>query len=73
MHGIREGLREAATAGDILAEPQLRAFERENTLRALVAAGWRLTGEGGAAELLDLPPSTLASRIKARGLKRGEA
>jgi len=68
-----EGLRDAAAAGDILAEPQLRAFERENTLRALAAAGWRITGEGGAAELLDLPPSTLASRIKALGLKREEA
>ena len=68
-----EGLREAAAAGDILAEPQLRAFERENTLRALNAADWRITGEGGAADLLDLPPSTLASRIKALGLKRDGA
>jgi len=66
-------VREAAAAGDVLTESQLRGFERENTLRALAAAGWRITGEGGAAELLDLAPSTLASRIKALGLRREEA
>ncbi len=65
--------REAAAAGEVLTELQLRSFERENTLRALTATGWRITGEGGAAELLDLAPSTLASRIKALGLKRAEA
>jgi DNA-binding NtrC family response regulator len=65
--------RESAAAGEVLTDAQLRGFERENTLRALNAADWRITGEGGAAELLDLPPSTLASRIKALGLKREEA
>ena len=37
---------------------------------ALVKSGWRIHGEGGAAELLGLKPTTLISRIKKLGLKR---
>jgi transcriptional regulator with GAF, ATPase, and Fis domain len=43
-------------------------LERDNILRALEEAKWRIAGPGGAAELLQLKPSTLTSRMKKLGL-----
>ena len=54
----------------ILTQDEMRRLERENLLAALDAAQWQLSGSDGAAALLGLPPTTLASRIKALGLKR---
>jgi transcriptional regulator with GAF, ATPase, and Fis domain len=34
------------------------------------ARGWRVSGKGGAAELLGLRPSTLDFRMKKRGINR---
>jgi len=34
----------------------------------LEATGWKIAGETGAAQLLGMNPSTLASRMKALGL-----
>lgn len=52
----------------IFTERQLRQQQRENMRRALEIADWRISGKGGAAELLGLKPSTLADRIRAYGL-----
>jgi PAS domain S-box-containing protein len=58
------------------AEPRLRtiaeiqALERESIELALQTSDWRVSGKGGAAELLGMKPTTLASRIKALGLQR---
>ena len=41
------------------------ALERDNTLRALDECDWKIAGDRGAARLLDIPASTLASRMKA--------
>jgi hypothetical protein len=49
---------------------ELEAIERANLLLALETCGWRVSGENGAAQLLSINPSTLASRIKALGLRR---
>ena len=56
--------------GAILTAQALQELERQNILRALERAGWRVAGDGGAAELLGMKPSTLSSRIKALGIKR---
>jgi PAS domain S-box-containing protein len=56
--------------GRILSAEEMRALERENLRRALEAAGWKVSGEGGAAQRLGLPASTVASRMKALGLQR---
>jgi transcriptional regulator with GAF, ATPase, and Fis domain len=56
--------------GEILTERRLRQLERDNLLAALERAGWRVGGAGGAAELLDVSPSTLKSRMKALELHR---
>lgn len=48
---------------------ETKQFERENILRALSRTGWKIFGAGGAAELLGIPPTTLAARIQRLGLK----
>jgi formate hydrogenlyase transcriptional activator len=48
----------------------LQDLERRNILNVLEKTGWRLTGEGGAAEILGLKRTTLQSRMKKLGIKR---
>jgi len=48
----------------------LRENERRHILWALEKTGWKVRGKGGAAELLDLPASTLAFRMKKLGIQR---
>lgn len=54
----------------IIPETDWQAMQRENLLRALKKTGWRVDGPGAAAELLDLRPTTLRSRMKALGISR---
>ncbi|HWP60273.1 MAG TPA: sigma 54-interacting transcriptional regulator [Candidatus Acidoferrales bacterium] len=49
---------------------ELEELERANLIAALEAAGWRVSGQGGAASLLGMKPSTLSSRMKALGIDR---
>ena len=49
---------------------ELQELERQNILRALKATGWRVSGENGAAQLLGMNQSTLASRMKTLGIQR---
>jgi transcriptional regulator with GAF, ATPase, and Fis domain len=49
---------------------ELQAEERANVLLALETAGWRVSGDKGAARLLGLKPSTLNSRMRALGIQR---
>ncbi len=46
----------------------LRQLEIDNLRVALTASGGKVYGKGGAAELLGMRPTTLASRMKALGL-----
>ena len=48
----------------------LSALEREHILATLEGTYWRLEGEGGAAALLGLNPSTLRSRMRKYGIRR---
>jgi PAS domain S-box-containing protein len=66
----RESSPDAAT---VRTADELRHLERENILRALEATGWRVAGPTGAAQRLGLPSSTLASRMKALGIRRPRA
>jgi transcriptional regulator with GAF, ATPase, and Fis domain len=54
----------------VLTAQELARLERDNLRRALEATGWQIAGDSGAARLLGMAPSTLASRIKALGLRR---
>jgi transcriptional regulator with GAF, ATPase, and Fis domain len=57
-------------AAALLTRAELKGQERDSLRAALAQAGGRIFGAGGAAELLAMKPTTLASRIKALGLKR---
>jgi formate hydrogenlyase transcriptional activator len=48
----------------------LEEVERAHILKVLEAAGWRVSGKQGAAELLGLKRSTLESRMKSLGITR---
>jgi len=54
----------------IYTDSEMRLRERQNVLAALEKTGWKIHGEGGAAELLGLRPTTLISRLKKMGLSR---
>ena len=48
----------------------LKENERRHIIQTLKKTNWKVRGIGGAAELLDLPPSTLAFRMKKLGILR---
>jgi formate hydrogenlyase transcriptional activator len=48
----------------------LEAIERSHILAVLASTSWRIEGEAGAAQILDLPPNTLRSRLKKLGIER---
>jgi len=48
----------------------LRDEERRNLIAALRTTGGKVFGAGGAAELLGMKPTTLASRLRALGIDR---
>jgi PAS domain S-box-containing protein len=54
----------------VLTADELRDIERTNLVRALEATGWKISGAGGAAELVGLNPNTLSSRLKSLGIQR---
>ena len=49
---------------------ELRLREAANIEAALGQSRGKVFGPGGAAELLNMKPTTLASRIKALGIQR---
>jgi transcriptional regulator with GAF, ATPase, and Fis domain len=54
----------------VMTHEELHELERNNILAALEKTGWRVSGEKGAAKLIGIPSTTLASRIKALGIVR---
>jgi DNA-binding NtrC family response regulator len=71
-HHVEEDdeVRADVTRGDIISEPQWRDMERTNLLNALRRANWKISGRGGAAELLHVKASTLESRMKAFAIEK---
>ncbi|WP_406696990.1 sigma 54-interacting transcriptional regulator [Singulisphaera sp. Ch08] len=57
-------------AGRLFSYAEVESLERENLLAALRFTHWKVSGKGGAAELLGVKATTLASRIKAMGIQR---
>jgi PAS domain S-box-containing protein len=53
----------------ILTVTEMRDLECANIVRALEASRWKISGSGGAAELLGLNANTLSSRMKALGIE----
>jgi transcriptional regulator with GAF, ATPase, and Fis domain len=66
-------LEAAAESADVVYSlAELEELERQNFRRALERCAGRVSGEQGAARLLGMKPSTLASRLKALGVKRSD-
>jgi len=61
---------DASAPGRILTEAEIRDLTRQNLIRALEAAEWKVSGKGGAAELLGVRPTTLADRIRSMGIQK---
>jgi len=61
----------ATPADGFLTEAQMRDLERNNMHAALKAANGKLFGKGGAAQLLGIKPTTLASRLKRLDIEVG--
>ena len=57
-------------ADEVLTEKEMRELQRRNTVAALKQVNWRVSGAGGAAELLGVKPTTLADRIRTFGIKK---
>ena len=69
--GAAGGIPSTSTAQDaVLTEQQMREFRKQNIIAALKQTDWRVSGKGGAAELLGIKPTTLADRIKSLRIKR---
>lgn len=54
----------------MLTEKEMREFQKKNLVAVLEQTNWRVSGQGGAAELLGICPTTLADRIKTFKLKK---
>jgi PAS domain S-box-containing protein len=54
----------------VLSQHELNRQERDNVITALETTNWRIYGPAGAAQLLGLKPTTLASRLKRLGIER---
>ena len=74
MPGLKAAVEDVAdtaiATGEVLSEKELREFERNNTLKALEQANWKVSGPGGAAELLGVRPTTLADRIRTMNIQK---
>ncbi len=55
---------------EIVTYDELQRLERESILAALKQTQWKVSGHGGAADLLGIKPTTLASRMKKIGIRR---
>ena len=60
---------EPETAG-VMTEQQIKDLQKTNIIKALKLADWRVSGKGGAAELLGVRPTTLADRLRTYKIKR---
>jgi PAS domain S-box-containing protein len=55
---------------DVLTEQEMKDFQKANLIKALEQSDWKVSGSGGAAELLGVRPTTLADRVRTYKIKR---
>ena len=60
----------AAENDEVLSEDAMRDFQRNNVVKALKQTNWKVSGVGGAAELLGIRPTTLADRVRTLNIKK---
>lgn len=61
--------RTSAVRPDLLTRPQMRELEKRSIEAALAETRGKVFGPGGAAALLQMKPTTLASRVKTLGIR----
>ncbi|MEO7044016.1 MAG: helix-turn-helix domain-containing protein, partial [Ferruginibacter sp.] len=61
---------EVKNGEDELTIKKIDDHERDYILKILKHVDGRISGEGGAADLLGIPPSTLNSKIKKLGIRK---
>jgi PAS domain S-box-containing protein len=67
----RDGVTPSSREQDaVLTEKAMRELQKDNTVKALKQANWKVSGSGGAAELLGIRPTTLADRIRTMQIRR---
>ena len=54
----------------ILTDKQMRELQKRNTIAALKATNWKVSGKDGTAELLGVRPTTLYDRMKAFRIRK---
>jgi transcriptional regulator with GAF, ATPase, and Fis domain len=59
-----------ATTEGVLSEKEMRDYQKRNIIKALEQSTWKVSGAGGAAELLGVRPTTLTDRIRTYKIKR---
>jgi len=68
MPGLKFNIDEVASAAvesdEVLSETDMREFQKNNIVKALKQTNWKVSGVGGAAELMGIRPTTLADRIR---------
>ena len=70
VEGAKPSLSVPPTGSErVLTDAEIRKLEADNIRAALRVADWKVYGPGGAAELLGVKPTTLASRMKSLELK----
>lgn len=57
----------------VMTEREIRQLERDNIMRALNQAGWKVSGTNGAAAALGINRSTLASRMRTLGIRKPDS
>ena len=74
MPGLKPDIDDIADAAisnnEVLSEKDMREFQKNNTIKALEQSNWKVSGTGGAAELLGVRPTTLADRVRTYKIKR---
>ena len=61
-----------SAAGGFLTDADMKQRVRDNLIGALDVAGWKISGDEGAAKLLGLKPSTLTDRMRSLGIKKSD-
>jgi PAS domain S-box-containing protein len=74
MPGLKAGIDDiaavAVSKNEVLTEKEMREFQRNNIVKALQRANWKVSGASGAAEALGVKPTTLADRIRTLKIRK---
>lgn len=67
---LPQRIKSSGKPGEVMTSDELKSLEKENILAALIKTNWKISGAGGAAELLGMKSTTLSSKIKAFRIQR---